>query len=605
MVTDSFFRDADFKDESPLKTVDRVKKILSNLNIETTEKWNDSSVPYCFSLRVSVVGTTFGTNGKGITKEFALASAYGELMERLQLGTIGGDVIQKDGTASVNDAQSELVEAKKLLEENYNRYKLWSENLEKITGNIETPENILMRYANSEGNLLATPFYCINNDKKEYISTSMYKALYGTNGSAAGNTMEEAIVQAISEIVERNHQTYMFFNNVTAPDIPEDVLKKCEIAYKIISYLRNNGFKVIVKDCSLSTKFPVVSVCIISEITGKYHIHLGAYPIFEIALQRALTESFQGRSLDNLATIEGFRYDDLTSLNINILYHGLIKGVSETTPRFFVGKETFPYNNDMGFSGKNNKELLLECVDYFKQMGYDILVRNLSCFGFPTYQVVIPGYSEVLTHRLSKKHDDQQYKKYARKVLRDPSKASFEEMLGFLMHVAETGKVSVFRSSSVFSSDAGLSLDYSKQDDAYIFAASLSYVNYTLSRFPEVVKNIDKMLGISNKNEEYLICVKRYISFTLNEYNNSETKELLLLFHRRETVEKLYQFIDLNKNPLEDFVLHCGRNCNENCILYSVCRQQRVREISILINNATKQLKFDDFTENLKRVLKN
>ena len=84
--TEETLRDADFKDEKPVATVCRIKQILQALGIETREQWFDSSVPYCYSLRVSVVGTTFGVNGKGLTREFALASGYGELMERLQLG---------------------------------------------------------------------------------------------------------------------------------------------------------------------------------------------------------------------------------------------------------------------------------------------------------------------------------------------------------------------------------------------------------------------------------------------------------------------------------------------------------------------------------------
>ena len=80
--------DSKYKDDSPINTVNRIKGILKEYGIETIECWNDSGVPYCHSLRVSVFGTDFGVNGKGVTEELALASGYGELMERLQLGRI-------------------------------------------------------------------------------------------------------------------------------------------------------------------------------------------------------------------------------------------------------------------------------------------------------------------------------------------------------------------------------------------------------------------------------------------------------------------------------------------------------------------------------------
>ena len=78
--------DADFKDESPLKTVAHIKQILKDNGIETMETWVETSVPYCYVISIRVVGTTFVVNGKGLTKEFTLASGYGELMERLLKG---------------------------------------------------------------------------------------------------------------------------------------------------------------------------------------------------------------------------------------------------------------------------------------------------------------------------------------------------------------------------------------------------------------------------------------------------------------------------------------------------------------------------------------
>ncbi len=604
--TDFACRDKEFKDESPLKTVEKIKDILRENNIETVESWLEPSVPYCYSLRVSVVGTTFGTNGKGITEEFALASAYGELMERLQLGYIGSDNIQKDGSFSVNDAQSVTVPAKELLDRNYKWYEALSKSLERFTSLKEAPEDILMRYADAEGNVFATPYYCITSDSKEYFPTVLRKAVYTANGCAAGNTPEEAIVQALSEIVERNHQVYMFYNNVTAPEVPEEVIEKCDIAHKIILFLRQHGFKVVVKDCSLSTKFPVVSVCIINSKTGRYHTHLGAYPVFEIALQRALTESFQGRHITKLANYADFRYDDPKGLNINVLLNGLVRGVSEKFPQFFVGENNFPYNADMGFRGRNNKELLQECIEFFKKKGCDILVRDCSCLGFPTYQVLIPGYSETFAHRLSLERDDLRYHHYARKVLRNPAKADMEEMLGLLMYLAESSKISKgITKRGNFASATALSLDYTPQEDVYIMQASQACVNYALMRYSDAVKCIDKMLQYSDVEDEgYLICIKRYLSFIINGYGDAEAKELLQFFHDKSTVDRLYSCIELGKNPLEEFTLHCEGECNENCILFKSCRQQRVREIARLIKSKTSQLEFDACVQKLKQCLK-
>lgn len=595
------FRDTDFKDESPLKTVEKIKKILNTYGIETTESWSEPTVPYCYSLRVSVVGTTFGTNGKGITKEFALASAYGEMMERLQLGYIGSDDVQKDGSFSVNDAQSTQVPAKDLLAKNHRWYEALAKSLHFFTGEELSPENILMQYATEEGTVSATPYYCITTGEKEYLPTALRKAVYTANGCAAGNTMEEAIVQAISEVVERYHQIHLYYGDITSPDVPEEVLQKCEVAYKIISFLRDQGFRVLVKDCSLSEKFPVIGVCIINTNTGKYHTHFGAYPIFEIALERALTESFQGRKLSEIATFDDFRYDHTHSFDLNTLVNELTKGVSEKFPHFFVGAKKYAYNDKMGFQGQNNQELLVECMEYFKEKGFDILVRDCSCLGFPTYQVLIPGYSEVFAHRLSPKYNDRLYTPYAKKISRNPSAASLDDILGFFMHLSHTAKISHnIGGAHGFSSDSALSLTISPQENICMTHASLAYVNYSMMRYEDVLNHVKVMLQSSCvQNEDYLICIKRYLSLLIHKYDETEIREILQVFHKNETVEKLYGYLESQQNPFDPFTLHCTGNCDETCMLHSSCCQKRVREIADIILTKTKLLDFDTFAKNL------
>ena len=79
--------DEKFKEKSPEKTVETIRIILKRIGLELEETWNDSGIENCWSLRCNIKGTTEPTaNGKGITKDFARASAYGEFIERLQGG---------------------------------------------------------------------------------------------------------------------------------------------------------------------------------------------------------------------------------------------------------------------------------------------------------------------------------------------------------------------------------------------------------------------------------------------------------------------------------------------------------------------------------------
>ena len=72
-----------FKDEIPIYSITRIRNILHDLGLLTVEQWHNSLEGIC-SLRLNIAGTGVGQNGKGVTPEYALASAYGEFMERLQ-----------------------------------------------------------------------------------------------------------------------------------------------------------------------------------------------------------------------------------------------------------------------------------------------------------------------------------------------------------------------------------------------------------------------------------------------------------------------------------------------------------------------------------------
>ena len=75
--------DEKFKENPPGETVDRLKRILGSIGIETVALSFPSGIENCHSVRVSAKTGFPGQNGKGVTEEFALASGYAEFAERL------------------------------------------------------------------------------------------------------------------------------------------------------------------------------------------------------------------------------------------------------------------------------------------------------------------------------------------------------------------------------------------------------------------------------------------------------------------------------------------------------------------------------------------
>ena len=582
--------DAEYKDARPSDTVKRIKEILEKYGVETVEEWGESKVPNCYSLRVNIAGTKVGTNGKGVTKEFALASGYGEFMERLQIGNIWRNKMSFDKGVSTADAQSQPVRKDELLERNGKWYDMFSDTLFNITGIRLTPRQLLDQFPDQDGVMDGIPYYCVNTGTVEHLPLELVKSVYGSNGGAAGNTMEEAIVQAISEIVERNHELQVILNEIPVPEIPEEILCKCPIAYKTIQYLRSNGFRVAVKDCSLGTKFPVVCVCIVDSSTGKYHTHFGAHPNFEIALQRTLTETFQGRNLKNVGRLDVFCYTDEDILNFRHFITEFVLGCSEKKPQFFTRKAEGPYQPCPGFSGSNNRECLDECMDYFREIGYDVLVRDSSCLGFPACQVIIPGYSEIIPHRFSAKFHNYRYRTAATRALRNPAAASQQDMISLMMHRQESSKNRVYGMEG-FLAEAGIPALAPSDLTTYLMDAALGYIYCDLGKSREAVGYISKMMSTcDSKDTGYLVCLKRYISMQQNGFSPEEIRETLDYFHEEETVRKLYGFVDNAMNPFHDLVLRCDMNCGPHCRLYPYCKKPKTDQIAMMIVEESKKV---------------
>ena len=587
-----------YKDASPVDTVNRIKQILREYGIETEERWNETKVPHCFCLRVSISGTAFGTNGKGVTKELAMASGYGEMIERLQIGHIWSDKLSAEGGVSSCEAQCVPMDCEQLLRRNAKWYDAYSELLKQSAGISMDGREILEQYAQA-GSIQATPFYCLTGNSWEHLPTVLCRYVYLTNGAAAGNTMEEAIVQAMGEIVERRYELRVLTGEIPVPDVPEDVLQACPVPYKIIRFLRENGYRVIVKDCSLGDRFPVICVCIINTRTGRYHTHFGAHPKLAIALERTLTESFQGRDMESVAKHEDFSFRPAGSYDHQHRSVQLVYGSSEKYPRFFSAEAKHPYNRKMGFSGTTNRELLKECVEFFREQGCDVLVRDCSCLGFPTYQVVIPGYSEVFPHRISAKTSDAGYSKLAAKALKNPAAASMEDVFGLMIFNQRRG----ITGPKKFTQEAGIPASISSMEEDFLMNAAMAHISYTLRRQKDTLAYISSILRSGQYREsEYLLCVKRQISLAQNGYSPEESRKILEALHSDASVTQLFACLDSGKNPLDPVVLHCDMQCGPECRLLAYCRKKQTGSLVRLIAQKSKEVDQSWMEKNLREL---
>lgn len=581
--------DCVYKDSSPEQTVARIQSILASQGIQTSEIWQESDVPHCHAMSVCIDGTTLRSNGKGITKELAQASGYGELMERLQMGITGSAESQKAALQPEVSTHKQM-SADELWQANSGWYEALSQKFAACTGQTISPLEILHRFADKDG-MVAVREYVTAQGKTAYFPAQIIQRIYCTNGCAAGNTAEEALVQSISEIIERHHQLRIVHEDLSPPNIPDEALRTSENAWATICFLRENGFRVQVKDCSLGTPFPVICVCLVDQNSGAYHTHFGAFPVFEIALERALTESFQGRTLKNVAQTQLFSKKNPGQHNLAVIGNEVFFGSCEKTHKFFCGEPDYIYNSAMGFSGKNNRELLRQCLDYLQGKGYDVLIQDHSALGFPTYQVLIPGISEVMIHRLHPGLDDTRYTLPAATALRNPAGASITDGMGLLMHLQQTDQFSAkVRNARDFSFCSRLPLKLDRNESEMLMIATLCYFQYTLGRCKEVLQGISKLLTLPCLQQPgKLLCLRRYLMLTEQNYDKQTIDALLSDFHP-EDFQWLKSSIAEKRNPFAEFVLHCDLiNCQQ-CKYQSRCCYRANRALASLISTKTSQL---------------
>ena len=427
--------DEKFKDAKPGDTIARIQEILEQLDIRLVEDWIDTGVDHCYGLHVhGDKGFPFA-NGKGVTADFARGSAYGEFIERLQSGLFfyKYQSLENDPELLLHTyaPDAEYVSKEDLLEDSD-----WMDPIVASYG--VTKEAIASQcemYAGSK-KILVLPYYDYFEDRYVKLPAGFVEHLYSANGCCVGNTREEAWIHALSEIMERYCCIRLMKEDHSVPVIPEEELQKYRMVSETLDIIRQDGdFDVDVVDCSLGTGYPVVATRIINKKTHRYIVSIGADPIPEIAIQRTLTEAFQGRTLARLHLTGNNRilsHASDTDICNNVL-NQLETAQGAMNAAFFMPTDE-PYTRFPDYSGLTNQELIHVVLKYFKDRDLPIYIRNYSFLGFHCYKFVIPGFSESRGLRIPQKVQQYAMGELASLALRNVRKADDLAMRDILFH---------------------------------------------------------------------------------------------------------------------------------------------------------------------------
>ncbi len=578
--------DEKFKDATPESTVAKIKSILDGIGIEVTEKWNDSGVDNCFSLNLSAKGGFPFSNGKGITKEFARASAYGEFIERLQ----GGLFFYKYQSSVRNrdmKPQSFAPDAKYMTVAELEQDGEWMDYIVDTYNHPSITRKTIAKYCKifacaDDDKILTLPFYSIFEKKHVYLPIDFVDQIYATNGCCVGNTREEAWVHALSEIMERHANILMLTKGNSAPKFPKETLDKFPVVSKILEQIRNSGdFDIDVFDYSFGSHFPIVSTRIIDKKTHGYRVNVAADPVLEIALQRSLTELMQGKNLKNITTSHNGKILNKVSdipVVANIT-NQLETGSGLYTVDYFANEITCNDAPDdfTDNSNKNNRQLLNQILEILKKENKQVYVRNFSYLGFSCYRFVIPGYSEALILKLCEPVPEFSIADIASKVYKNPKAASNIDLTMLLNHSKMIRPIISRYNSFNFLSGIPIKGKISQ----FLVNITRAYACYRLGQYDEAIKYSNIAVNCAEDPEiaDYILCANKYIEFTKAGISKDKITSVIGKFFTKNVVDKLLCNLENGKTPYDELLICCEYNC-ENCKYRQYCKFENVKEIN-------------------------
>ncbi|MCF6436718.1 YcaO-like family protein [Pseudoalteromonas sp. MMG022] len=231
-------------------------------------------------------------------------------------------------------------------------YKLWS-----LTNNESVYAPLVCCFAN-------TPF------------TDTKYGFWHSNGCAAGNNFEEAILQALFELIERDATAIWWYNKVSRPSFDLSLIDTEYFDPLNNSLSQTHEFWVL--DITNDLSVPVMAAIGRNKEDGGFIFGFGCHIKPEMAAQRALTELCQ---LIPIRDQNEAPFDFNTISDENYLYpNNHQTGQSHTSQ----------YSNDI-------KECVFQIINTLKNSGLEVLAfdytRNIS--PMHTAKVFVPGLCHI------------------------------------------------------------------------------------------------------------------------------------------------------------------------------------------------------------------
>lgn len=220
-----------------------------------------------------------------------------------------------------------------------------------------------------------------------------------SNGCAAGNTLEEAILQGFFELVERDSVALWWYNRVRRPGVDVDSFNEPYVQ-ELRCSLATQGREMQVLDLTSDLEIPVFTAWSRRVGAGPEQIVLGfgAHLDARIALLRAVTEMTQ-----MLSHLHQNPLDGATAVDVNDAetVHWLRTATAENQP-YLNADVIVPPRTAGHFESNWSDDVaddVADCQRRVERQGLEMLVLDQTRpeIGLPVVKVVVPGLRHFWT----------------------------------------------------------------------------------------------------------------------------------------------------------------------------------------------------------------
>jgi oxazoline/thiazoline synthase len=377
------------KHVSPLTgVVSRLERIQADLPLNTNYLATHNFAAPAETVNELRAGLNGGSFGKGSTAEQGEASALMEAIERYS-GIYQGDEIRVTRRFTDFPPGDAILPNDVLLfsDAQYRR------GQSPAADQDETPTPAPF---DPSADIEWSPVWSLRDERFKYLPTSLLYFFYrggsdvghihaDSNGCAAGNTLEEAIVQGFLELVERDSYAIWWYNRLRRVEV--------DLAQFDDSYIRDlrvqlaeTGRRLWVLDITSDLGIPSFIALSHSEENSQDFVEFGSGSHFDarIAMLRALTELNQFLSIG----LMGLRSSEISSTDGSGFWR-----LADHPYLRPSGKPAVRPDLDSKFGRLDKREQAAACVRIAEQLGLDFLVLDQTRpdIEVPVVRVIVPG----------------------------------------------------------------------------------------------------------------------------------------------------------------------------------------------------------------------